>query len=86
MKLIKFTRVNDFGQDLYVQVLFTKRWALFQASLSWCDYRDWPFLQIQFGMGSLISITFSTYKFGFNIGLFERTYTLGDFDNEAPRP
>ena len=83
MKLIKFTRDYDYGQDLYVQVLFTKRWALFQASVSWCQYSAWPFLQIQFGMGSLISILCNVHKFGLSIGLLERTYVLGDFDNET---
>ena len=74
MKLVKFTHEEDYGQDWYVQVLFTKRWALFQASAHWYKYPVWPFLQIQFGMGNLISILFSVYKFGFNIGLLERTW------------
>ena len=80
MKLINFT--YDCGQDWYVQVLYTKRWALFQASVSWCEYSAWPFLQIQFGMGSLISILFNIHKFGLSIGFLERTYALGDFDND----
>jgi hypothetical protein len=74
MKLIKFTRDSDYGQDLYVQVLFNKRWALLQTSVHWFECPVWPFLQIQSGMGNLISILFSVYKFGFNIGLLERTW------------
>ena len=81
MKLIKFHRDQDWGQDYYLQVLFTKRWALFQGSLSWSDYRSWPYLQIQCGMGSLISILFQAHKFGFSIDLFERTWKLTDFDS-----
>ena len=81
MKLIKFHKDNDYGYDLNVQVLFTKRWALFQGCVSWCEYPGWPFLQIQFGMGGLISILFQAYKFGFSIGLFERTWKLTDFDS-----
>jgi len=76
MKLIKFTHDCDYGQDWYVQVLFTKRWSLLQVSVSWCECPVWPFLQIQSGMGNLISILFSVYKFGFNIGLLERTWKL----------
>ena len=76
MKLIKFHKDQDWGQDYYFQVLFTKRWALFQGSVSWCEYPGWPFLQIKFGMGGLISILFNVYKFGFSIGLFERTWKL----------
>ena len=81
MKLIKFNREYDYGHDLYVRVLFTKEWALFQGSVSWCDYRSFPFMQIQFGMGGLISILFQVHKFGFSIGLFDRTWKLTDFDS-----
>ena len=81
MKLIKFHKDNDYGYDLNVQVLLTKRWAFFQGSVSWCEYAGWPFLQIQFGMNGLISILFQVHKFGFSIGLFERTWKLTDFDS-----
>ena len=74
MKLTNFT--YDCGQDLYVQVLSIKGWTLFQSSVSWCEYPDWPFLQIQFGMGSLISILFKVHKFGLDIGFLERTWKL----------
>ena len=76
MKLIRFHKNQDWGQDYYLQVLFTKRWALFQGSVSWCEYPGWPYLQIKFGTGSLICILFQAYKFGFSIGLFERTWKL----------
>ena len=81
MKLIKFHKDNDYGYDLNVQVLFTKQWTLFQGCVSWCEYPGWPFLQIQFGMNGLISILFQAHKFGFSIGLFERTWKLTDFDS-----
>ena len=76
MKLIKLSRQNDWGQDLYVRLLFTKRRALLQGCVSWCVYSSWPLLQIQFGMGSLISISFQAYKFGLTIGLFECIWKL----------
>ena len=81
MKLIRFHKDQDYGQDYYLQVLFTKRWALFQGSLSWSDYRSLPFLQIQFGMGGLMTVLFQCHRFGFSIGLFERTWKLTDFDS-----
>ena len=81
MKLIKFHKDQDYGQDYYLQVLFTKRWALFQGCVSWCEYAGWPFLQIKFGMGGLISILFQAHKFGFCIGLFERTWSMVDYDS-----
>ena len=80
MKIIKVT-TDKFMRDLYVQVLFTKQWALLQGSLSWCEYGSWPFLQIQFGMNGLISILFQAHKLGISVGFFERTWKLTDFDS-----
>lgn len=74
MKLIKLSRQNDWGPDWYFQLLFTKQWAFFQGCASWCEYAGWPYLEIKFGMGSLISIRFDVYKFGLCIALFERTW------------
>jgi len=76
MKLIKFSHNQEWGQDYYLQVLFTKRWALFQGSVSWSEYPGWPYLEIRSGMGRLISILFQVHKFGLTIGLFERTWKL----------
>ena len=81
MKLIKFHRDQDWGQDYYLQVLFTKQWALFQGLVSWWKHPGWPFLQIQFGMGAMLSITFNVYKFGITVGFFDRTWKLTDFDS-----
>ena len=76
MKLIKFHRDQDYGQDYYLQVLFTKQWALFQGSLSWCVYGCLPLLQIQSGSGALLSIIFQAYKFGISVAFFDRTWKL----------
>lgn len=76
MNLIKFDHQEDYGHDWYVRLVFTEKWALFQASVSWCDHPGWPFLQIKSGSGSLICIVFQTYKAGFTIGLLERTWKL----------
>tara|TARA_Y100000389_G_scaffold197743_1_gene232917 strand:- start:5097 stop:5333 length:237 start_codon:yes stop_codon:yes gene_type:complete len=76
LTLIKLTLDSDYAQDLYIQVLVTKHWTLFQASASWCQRPSWPYLQIEFGMGSLISVIFSAYKLGLSIGLLERTWNL----------
>ena len=85
VKLIKFHRDQDWGQDYYLQVLFTKQWALFQGSVSWGKYPGWPFLQIKLGdpigMGGLISILFLAHKLGISVGFFERTWKLTDFDS-----
>ena len=86
MKLITLKHREDFGHDWYIQVLHTKQWALFQASVSWMDYPSWPYLQIKSGTGSTLSILFWAYKFGFDIGFIERTWNwdyMKDIDFDA---
>ena len=85
MKLISFKHQEDFGHDWYIQVLHTKQWALFQCSVSWMDYPSWPYLQIKSGTGSTLSILFWAYRFGFDIGIIERTWNwdyIQDIDVE----
>jgi hypothetical protein len=85
VKLISFKRREDFGTELYTQILHTKRWALLQASVSWNDFPTFPFLQVKSGMGTLLSIVVSVYKLGFDIGVCERTWNfeyLEDLDVE----
>lgn len=74
MKLISLKHRVDWGQEWYVQVLHTKRWALLQASVSWSEDAGWPYIQIKSGSGTLLSILFWAYKFGFDIGFCERTW------------
>ena len=88
MNLIKFSKRVDYGTDFYVQVLFTKRWALFQGSVSWNDFPSWGYLQIKSGMGSGLSIMFYVYKLGFDVGFVERTWNWDwmdeiDYDDEV---
>jgi len=81
MKLISFIKREDFGTELYVQVLHTKRWALLQASVSWNDYPCLPFLQVRTGMGSLLSLMVCVYKLGFDIGVCEHTWNF-EYDED----
>ena len=78
MNLINFKYREDFGVEYYVQVLNVKGWSLLQASVSWNDYPSWPFIQIKSGTGSTLSILFCAYKFGFDIGIIERTWRWND--------
>ena len=78
MKLITFKRKEDFGVELYVQILNVKGWSLLQASISWNDFPSWPYIQIKSGSGSTLSILFWAYKFGFDIGILERTWKWND--------
>jgi len=74
MKLITLKHRYDYGHDWYVQILHTKQWALFQASVSWNGWPSYPFIQIKSGNGSLLNIMFWAYKFGFDAGVIERTW------------
>jgi hypothetical protein len=76
MRLISFKHREDYGHEWYVQVLHNKRWALLQASVSWNDFPSWPYLQIKSGTGTLLSIMFWVYKFGFDIGICEHTWNF----------
>ena len=78
--LIKYNHREDFGHEYYVQILNIGRWSLLQLSVSWNDYPSWPYLQIKSGSGSTLSILFWAYKFGFDIGLIERTWDWNRLD------
>ena len=78
MNLINFKHREDFGHELYVQVLNVKDWSLLQASVSWNDYPSWPYVQIKSGSGSTLSIMFWVYKLGFDIDLLSRTWRWND--------
>ena len=82
--LIKYNHREDFGHEWYVQILNTGKhfprpfrdFSLLQASVSWNDYPSWPYIQIKSGTGSVLSILFWAYKFGFDIGFIERTWNF----------
>jgi hypothetical protein len=85
INLIKLKHRYDFGHEFYVQILNTKRWSLFQFSVSWNDFPSWPYLQINSGSNGLLSILFWAYKFGFDIGFIERSWNwdyLEEIDEE----
>jgi len=81
MNLIKFKHREDFGHEWYVQVLNIKNWSLLQASVSWNDFPGWPYIKISSGTGSTLSIMFWAYKFGFDIGVIERTWNWNRLEN-----
>ena len=80
----------DYGHDWYIQLLNTGRHvpnpfkdlSLIQASVSWNDYASWPYIQIKSGTGTLFSVIFWAYRFGFDIGFVERTWNWGEYNDE----
>ena len=82
MSLIKFKYREDFGNEWYVQILntgkhfpkFLKNKSVLQVSVSWNDYPSWPYIQIQSGGGTVLSILFWAYKVGFDVDFLSRTW------------
>jgi hypothetical protein len=74
MSIINFKRREDYGTDWYVQILNVRNWSVLQVSVSWNEYPSWPYLQIKSGSGTMLSILFWAYKFGFDIDIFSRTW------------
>ena len=80
--LIKYNHREDFGHDWYVQILNTgkhfpkpiRNKSVFQISVSWNDYPSWPYIQIQSGGGTVLSILFWGYKFGIDIDVLSHTW------------
>ena len=79
MNLIKCGHEEDFGQGYTLQLLFNESWALLQTSVSWCVFASGPFLQITCGHCCLFSVIFQVYKFGFSLGLIDRTWTKSEY-------
>ena len=85
MSVIKFNHREDFGHDLYVQIINIKTFSLLQISISWNDYPSWPYLQIKSGTGDVLDVLFWAYKFGIDITILGRTWSwdyLEDIDEE----
>jgi hypothetical protein len=82
MSIINFKHREDYGHDWYVQVLNVRRWSVLQVSVSWNEYPAWPYIQIKSGSGTMLSILFWTYKFGFDIDIFARTWNW-DYMNQV---
>ena len=75
-KLIQFNVRQDFGTDVYVQVLNVRKWSLLQVSFSWNDYAGWPYLQINVGSNGLFGLLFWVHRIGFDVSLSSRTWKL----------
>ena len=86
MNLIQFKHRYDFGNEYYVQILNIKKYSLLQVSASWNDCAGWPYIQIQSGGGTVLSILFWAHKFGFDIDFISHTWRWDYLEkaNEEP--
>jgi hypothetical protein len=77
MSIINFKHREDYGHDWYAQVLNVRKWSVLQVSVSWNEFKSWPYIQIKSGSGTMLSILFWAYKFGFDIDIFVNPEELG---------
>lgn len=76
MKLFTFEKRDDYGTDMYLSVLTTKRHSFLQFSLSFCEYSSWPYIQLSLGQNCLLGFFCYFYKIGFDIELIGRTWRI----------
>lgn len=80
MKLLKYTRKEDFGIEHAFHVLCFKNYALLQIFVGWDDYSSWPYFQFSSGHGRVFDILFYVHKFSMNIVFPGRSITLDDYN------
>ncbi len=81
-KLIQFNVREDFGTDVYIQIINIRNWSLLQVSFSWNDYGGWPYLQLTLGSNGLFCLLFWVWKLGFDVSIWSRTWRWDRFDED----
>jgi len=84
MQLIRFKKRDDFGKEIYFQIInFGRHWprpfkrrSVLQVSVSWNDDPGWPYIQITSGNSGLLGILIWVYKFGFDLDFMSRTWNF----------
>jgi hypothetical protein len=75
MRLLDWYVKEDFGKELVITLLKTKKYSLIQLSFGWSDYSSgWPYLQISMGNHRLLDILFYWMKFSFCVEIFGTTW------------
>ncbi len=70
MKLVHFSKNDDWGTDYSVALITLGRYALFQGMICMGESPGWPYLSVSMGMGKLFEFCFDVHRFGvyFEIG------------------
>lgn len=84
MSFLRIKRREDFGEEIYFQVInFGRHWpipfkrrSVLQVSLSWNDDPGFPYIQITSGNTGLLGIMLWIYKFGFDLDIMSRTWNF----------
>lgn len=75
--IISFRVRQDFGYEYYTQILNfgnhfpkpLKGRSILQLSVSYDDYRSWPYGQITFGSNSIFGVLLAVHRFSFALDL-----------------
>jgi hypothetical protein len=72
-KALEFNHIVDFGHEYQLRLLTLGDYSVFQVSLNWADdYLSGPFLQLQSGGGTLLSVIAFAGKLGIDFDFFGR--------------
>ena len=70
MKLVQFSKNDDWGTDYSVALVSVGRYTLFQGMICIGENPGWPYFHVSMGMGKLFEFCFDVHRFGifFEIG------------------
>ena len=65
MKLLQYSKNDDWGTDYSVAFITVGRYALFQVMIFIGENPGWPYLHMSMGMGKLFEFCFDVHRLGF---------------------
>ena len=65
MKLVQYSKTDDWGTDYSVAFITVGRYALFQGMICLSENPGWPYLSMSMGMGKLFEFCFDVHRLGF---------------------
>ena len=74
MKFFDYETRDDWGKDYYFSFLKTKKYTVIQISLMVGETVDPFYLQIRMGSGSFFEFLLCTWRLGFDVSVFGRTW------------
>ena len=73
-KIVEFKTRDDWGKDYYFSFLKGKKYTALQVSFSVCETPDYPYIQVQMGMGKLFGLFIYAWRLGLDFDICGRTW------------
>ena len=73
-KIVEFKTRDDWGKDYYFSFLKGKKYTALQVSFSVCETPDYPYIQVQMGMGKLFGLFTYAWRLGLDFDICGRTW------------